>query len=458
MASPLLGLPDELLQHILLKLPKKDTKAARLTCTRLADNGAHHLFKRIYFAPRRKVMQDFERITNNPIFGKSVEELIYDSRLFIGYDFHEGDPSKCPSRCTRTTTPAEGCGWRAMYFARTGSEDVVTLARRHNGFYADQQAILENGHDFRLLCKGLKRMPKISTLSLRDDFRFGSRYSTGFFCADDWYVGRTLKEFGSSIRPSYWIFTDDASQTGDDEIIHSCDVRGVTSLYKALTLANVKLLNLNACLPVNAEFPPQIPTVPLFPGLSLSHRLTTVEIQIDWRPSWGHIVQSQQHSPDMVLSSLPDFLSSSKLLERLSVMGYGYKISELWITCFTGLHWPQLKSLGLSYVVINCNELESLISMHRESLRELTLDCVHLINGWSKVADWDSMTNELGACLALTVVSLVRLLEDPKGRGGWVWLEVEHQKVLAGNLMGRHSYTVTLEEAGRSRIAVARRT
>lgn len=244
MASPLIGLPDELLLMVLLKVPKKDTKAARLTCTRLAGIGAHYLFQRIYFAPRRKVMEDFKCITSNPIFCKSVEELVYDSRLFIDYEFHEGNPWECASKCTRKTTPVKGCGWEAMYLMVSGSKDVVALARKYNGFYADQQAISENGDDFHLLCEGLHRMPKISTLTLWDDFRYDPDCRPAFTYAHDWYRRRTLKEFGISIHPSHCITTNDLSQARDDETINSCDVRGVAGLYEALASANAELLKL----------------------------------------------------------------------------------------------------------------------------------------------------------------------------------------------------------------------
>lgn len=53
----------------------------------------------------------------------------------------------------------------------SGSKDIVALARKYIGFYADQRAIFKNGDDFYLLCEGLHHMPKISTLTLWDDFR-----------------------------------------------------------------------------------------------------------------------------------------------------------------------------------------------------------------------------------------------------------------------------------------------
>jgi len=81
--APIEHLPDELLQEVLLRLPRSDVKAARLTCTLLANNGAHHLFKRIYFVPRRKIMEDFRNITSHPVFGKIVKELVAKSTKAI---------------------------------------------------------------------------------------------------------------------------------------------------------------------------------------------------------------------------------------------------------------------------------------------------------------------------------------------------------------------------------------
>lgn len=55
----LYGIPDEILTMFLSEVSKADLKSARLACTRFADTGARLLFKRTYFAPRGKVMQDF---------------------------------------------------------------------------------------------------------------------------------------------------------------------------------------------------------------------------------------------------------------------------------------------------------------------------------------------------------------------------------------------------------------
>jgi len=219
MSSTICSLPDELLHGILLELPEKDIKAARVTCTRLAGNGAHHLFKSIYFAPRRKVMRDFKNITDHPIFGKSVEELVYDFRLFIGHKFHGGDRFRqCVSRCTRVPRPVMNCGWVAANCTKRTWMDTVEVARIYNGFYADQQAIFERQEDFQLLCDGLKRMPKLSTLTLWDDFERNARYNCRALRAHEWYVKRSLVEFGISLHPSSWTTMDDALQVEDGEV------------------------------------------------------------------------------------------------------------------------------------------------------------------------------------------------------------------------------------------------
>lgn len=213
-----------------------------------------------------------------------------------------------------------------MRYDRNGSKDINALGHKYNGFYTDQQAILENGDDFQLLRGGLHRMPRISTLTLRDDFQCDFDDSSHSPRAHDWYVRRSLKEFGISVHPSHCISTSFPSQIGDD---YSCDLQGVAGLYKALASANVKLLNFCAGFAVAAVVP-QILTIPLFPGFSLAHQLTTVEINIDSRsPVSSFAVQSQRHSPDVNLSSFPEFLHSTKLLERLGIRGESYYYSML---------------------------------------------------------------------------------------------------------------------------------
>lgn len=111
--TTLLTIPTEIIQDILLELPKADIKSVRLTCQRLSNLASGYLFQRIYFAPRQKVMKDFAKIANHPIFCNSITEVVYDARLFLEYDFHGGDKNKCLNfaHCGRDSAK---CGWLAI--------------------------------------------------------------------------------------------------------------------------------------------------------------------------------------------------------------------------------------------------------------------------------------------------------------------------------------------------------
>ena len=68
-------LPDELLVKILQSLQIPALKQARLTCRRWSRVGAHSLFHRIYFAPRRKFMEIFNTVTADPVFATNITEI-----------------------------------------------------------------------------------------------------------------------------------------------------------------------------------------------------------------------------------------------------------------------------------------------------------------------------------------------------------------------------------------------
>lgn len=109
-------------------------------------------------------------------------------------------------------------------------------------------------------------------------------------------------------------------------------------------------------------------------------------------------------------------------------------------------------------MTVSIDELENLLSMHRQSLRQLTMDGVHLVSGKSKAVGWDKMTKKFGEYSTLNVVSLVDLMEDLEGLDSPSCLGDKDHKRLAGNLMGQCSYKVNLEEVDGAHIAIARRT
>lgn len=83
MATTIRSVSDEVLVEIMGKLPKKDLKKARLTCTLWSTAGAKWMFQRVYFAPRKASMKTFTDIAANSAFALNVKELIYDGRLFL---------------------------------------------------------------------------------------------------------------------------------------------------------------------------------------------------------------------------------------------------------------------------------------------------------------------------------------------------------------------------------------
>ena len=78
-------MPVELLENALRRISIVSLKRARLTCKYWAAVGARSLFRRVYFAPRRDVIEVFLEITGNEAFASNIEEMVYDARLFWSY-------------------------------------------------------------------------------------------------------------------------------------------------------------------------------------------------------------------------------------------------------------------------------------------------------------------------------------------------------------------------------------
>lgn len=75
-------MPVEVLENSLRFLPTRSLKKARLTCKYWGAVGARCLFHRIYFTPRKEVIDLFLKIVGDEAFASNIEELVYDSRLF----------------------------------------------------------------------------------------------------------------------------------------------------------------------------------------------------------------------------------------------------------------------------------------------------------------------------------------------------------------------------------------
>ena len=241
MSSQLQNLPEELLVQVLGYLPKSDLKSARLTCSQIARTGAEWLFQRVYFAPRKSAIETFINIYSNPVFARTVTELIYDGRLFSSefttYKSYEeafdafmviqfpddfGDVEQADECCRRQLAIDD---WKSTG-AERGLESFADFLACYTRLLEQQQRMFEKKDDYKALCAGLKKLPNITTVIVLD--RFSEFCDWVSLRTDDhsWYHRRSQCEIAVPVPPSSW-YIDERSE-------FKWDVRGFQHLIRAV--------------------------------------------------------------------------------------------------------------------------------------------------------------------------------------------------------------------------------
>lgn len=427
-------LPDELLHMVLLELPKGDLKAARLVCSRFSEVGACLLFKRIYFAPRKNVMEDLESVATHPVFSKSIKELVYDTRLFSSYMFHERTGDGCDGNCDlyrecRWTDREELLRWYPEKIHSGNS--IEQIAKRYNDFNTQQESIFCHHEDYEVLLRGFKRLPNLTRLELIDHFVSPSSGTT----KHEWYQQRTRAEFGELISPHGW----GAEWSADFR--DQWNFGGVTALYRALDKAHVRLTTISVS-PESGCLPPQMLSVPQDFSAAFGSRITTLKLRLVWAPGSSGLYSPGEES----ITCCRHFLEWTPLLEHLEIAGYRNHGMISWHDYFRGISWPRLKYLELKTLYATHDDLKDFFRSHKASLRMLKMSSVCLARQASGAWDWDAMTTETGKYLTLNKVSLSILEEEVspldflRGPGR---IENERHRALAANIMGQRPLAIT---------------
>jgi len=196
-------------------LAREDIKHFRLVCRLWELLGAPFLMNRVFFGPRRKIMDNFTAISRHPIFSKSIKQIAYDvalndaSLLDLEIYKEEFDVSYAPID--------EGVYQRGL--------------DRYREVFSDEQAILDTGEDFAVLKAGMDLMPNAKSFLLSDGLRHR--------CLWHWY---------HDLDPGFW----DASPAFPLSYFYSrCDRPGVSwdlrvvrSILRAMSLSDTRVESL----------------------------------------------------------------------------------------------------------------------------------------------------------------------------------------------------------------------
>ena len=462
MATATRNLPEELLEEILGKLPKKDLKKARLACTLWSIAGAKWMFERVYFAPRKASMKTFTDIAENPIFARNTKELIYDARLFLpglrDFDSYSAafyarvlEESNELEDYTRTSTRSDqiqfahqvygdsiwnlkglGAG-EEMQRLRAGDDEefytnVADSHVRYVRLLDQQESIFRKGRDFRALCEGLKSFRNINKVSASaedadwsDDFLHAcDRDYEDIYVYTEEYIDEYMK-FGPTVEPSAWWrrpnSQDDGEQDQEEDI--KWDVRGVQTLLRAISThcPSLKELKIGSMVykgPMTTIF--QLSDTDTEKVRIMVRRLTTLQLH-------PHITKSddgpeyakQHHCLELLLQEAKELrklsLSTLSLDDDSEESGEGNEdivLNERTdFGMLLGKVWPHLTHLFLSSASLKAGDLMSIIRAHRGSLRDLSLDGIFLLGK----EGWEHFGQEMGQILRLHSIQ-VGILRD----------------------------------------------
>lgn len=436
MPLQLQDLPDELLTTILSYLLKLDLKEARLTCVRWSNIGVEGLFQRVYFAPRKDVMQRFADVTGHPIFSRTIKEVVYDGTLFQSrlineqtFRKHYEDFVQLPEddrqalgiatsgtsrklrnfvamvssmfpKFWRTHEELQATRTAASIGDQDRNQDMLREFGKYKDFLAEQEEILSDGRDYNILCAGLRRMPQVTRVSLLYRFDFPD-YIPRSETSHDWYQEQWLSICTPVVWPLPW---DDRSNIylNDTPEDRDWDCRGIRHFFQAVSkhCNSVKELQIGssaAKAPLTMFHPSWANTYFLRP---IIQNLTSLEIFCS---------DDQRADPEMTyqkVANLTDILLDSSRLEVFSMSLRTWFME--WIDVIRRPLRPNLKILDLGNLYVSPLDLLAVIQGSQLTLKEFRLRTIWLDSEKS----WSVLADKLGQHLQLHCVTLVDLKQD----------------------------------------------
>ena len=410
MSSQLQSLPDELLVQVLHYLPKSALKSARLTCNQLARTGAQWLFHRVYFAPRKSAIETFINISSNPVFARTVTELVYDARLFLSEFTHPKSYKDAFDALTMIELPqhmddveqTDEAYWRQLASSKWKSPEAEDHAQslldtrtRYLHLLDQQKRILENKEDYEALCAGLKNLPNITTIIILDHF---------FECGDwvplrtdghSWYHRRSQREIAVPVPPMSWWARD---KTSDPDESTKCDVRGIQHLIRAVSqhchnVVQLHIASESSCAPMSIFGMDQDVCDDT---CRLVRRLDLLKVHLYMSASCSETEWDEQED------RLNSILSEAKNLRCLAISG------RIDVDLLMNKVWPHLETLNLGDITIEANDLKAIIQAHKDTLREVSFRNIYICGdeGWLDVAE------EVGKYLRLRKIRILGVADD----------------------------------------------
>jgi len=343
-------------------LPRKDIKTVRLVCRHWAALSTPLLIDRVFFAPRRKIMEYFTSVSKHPVFSKTVKEIFYDATL---HDERMMEPER----------------YKLAYKLKYHDFDEAAYQRgldQCRKMLVDQQAILDNKEDVAVIKAGLDLMPKVKRVSIFD--------SSKDSCVRPWYDDEGPGSWDGSLPnyPPIWTsYEKDSEQDGSSETYgNGWDPRIFNNLFCAISLSDTTIYD----LVLGAKQQKDLCTVPFtlcqfrrdellhacnvfWPLTKLSIRFNTDDSGLEdirWLVDW---LKEARSLTDLTLEFLPTLYED--------VFHYLWQMSP----------WPNLRSLEISHMWCDQDGLAGFLRSH--TLEMVCVKAIHLLapGSWEEVAE-----------------------------------------------------------------------
>ncbi|XXG96352.1 Subunit of heteropentameric Replication factor C (RF-C) [Hypoxylon texense] len=337
----------EILGIICSFLDIKDVRRFRLCCKAFADVGACFVHRNIVFFLHHGDFEMLQRISLDPVASKNVRSLVYSNQVLV-------TPKLTWERFRSsyaTLRHLEKCMGRYRNIPPTPLIGVWQLLKLYEDYEItidQQEKIMQANADFSHIREAISRFPALQEVTV----------SSG-----GWFWDGKKTPFDSCLGLGV-------------NLLEPVGCRHLDALLAALFEADIKLKKLTAGVLSWHFF--QKPRAQLGQALSLLTDLTCLELMID---TTGNTSQCQQLLDTGLLRGFIKSLTKLQTLHVVFTWDLNYDkryLPRLEDIIDPKYRWDDLDSLTLGNVSCERQELMSVLKRHKNTLRELCLQDIHL--------------------------------------------------------------------------------
>ena len=160
-----MGLPNELVLHLVQFLDKVDLKTVRLVCKTWSQYASESLFDKLYISPREEDIKVFESVTQHPQLRRYVKELEYDSTRFqTGFSYIDYCSDLLDQLLDRRhLLPKESSEQQIKHFDPQIDAFNKLIMEQEDWFDDDAERLYEQCKDYNFIVEGYHKWQECAT-------------------------------------------------------------------------------------------------------------------------------------------------------------------------------------------------------------------------------------------------------------------------------------------------------